>query len=195
MNCNGGVGHKFLQQCMVGFRLSVFESDLRATRCNGSHEDHPTMYPLFNRQIDTQPSPKLTSVGKVKFVFLYCEEPGCKFMTRHRATLNWHKNTVHRKVRKYKCSVCPQSYVTAYHLKRHMQSHKDPRFDCPTCGQRFVREDSRRFHMKLHSANPQPYDCHLCGAKFSQKGSANRHIRLMHKVLIKQSQYSKIKSL
>ena len=63
-----------------------------------------------------------------------------------RVHLKWHLN-----IRDYKCSVCPESFVTKgsleLHLKRH---HGDKRYQCEICNERFIHAGALKKHQASH---------------------------------------------
>ena len=71
-----------------------------------------------------------------------------------RVHLKWHLN-----IRDYKCSVCPESFVTKgsleLHLKRH---HGDKRYQCEICNERFIHAGALKKHQASHEQHQKRWD-------------------------------------
>ena len=86
-----------------------------------------------------------------------------------------HKDSVHGKLKFWKCDLCPRSFG----LKRSLQIHKDSihdniKFECTLCDKLFTQETHLRTHKQKH-----PH-CEPCGKSFTQKLHLDKHMQEDH---------------
>ncbi|XP_064602846.1 zinc finger protein 3-like [Liolophura sinensis] len=82
----------------------------------------------------------------------------------------------HKGLRPHKCSQCDKTYLTANHLKQHVQVvHANTRnYSCSTCGKKFGYLNSLKVHEKLHTSD-RPYKCSECNKGFINLGALKSH--------------------
>lgn len=54
---------------------------------------------------------------------------------------------------------------------------KRRKFECPTCGRKFIQKSHWREHMYIHTG--KPYKCSTCGKSFCRANQASRHVCLI----------------
>ncbi|KAL7873139.1 hypothetical protein AOLI_G00122100 [Acnodon oligacanthus] len=59
-------------------------------------------------------------------------------------------------------------------LEREVKRRK---FECPTCGRKFIQKSHWREHMYIHTG--KPYKCSACGKSFCRASQASRHVCLI----------------
>ena len=97
-----------------------------------------------------------------------------------------HEAIVHREeCQKFKCDICPKSYVCQssldYHVKTHHQQIEKP--TCELCGKQFADERSILRHKNnVHKTDGPPAEMLVCecGQKFSMLSNLKRHKREQH---------------
>ncbi|XP_028391540.1 zinc finger protein 124-like [Dendronephthya gigantea] len=81
------------------------------------------------------------------------------------------------KMKKFQCSTCGKRFIRNYTLQCHMLIHTGKKDHvCETCGKAFSLAKHLQRHSLVHSGL-KPYKCHLCGKSFSQQGSLQAHSR------------------
>ena len=93
------------------------------------------------------------------------------------------KKTAFNKKRKYPCKYCPKAFLRKDTAKTHMRIHsknKDKPHRCETCGKGFAQLGNQKRHQK-HCAT-LPFECNLCPyrKRFLLRQSLIRHIRRDH---------------
>lgn len=87
---------------------------------------------------------------------------------------------------KYKCQVCPKSFMFQCYLKSHEITHTKARpYDCEVCGKWFSHKSVITRHIeRVHHMTPKPkvkvekkFSCDLCGKIFLSRGYLNIHAR------------------
>lgn len=80
---------------------------------------------------------------------------------------------------KFKCELCPKSFVMQCHLKDHMNHHNGKKpFRCDICDKAFYRLFSLQEHQRIHN-RVKPYRCNYCEKSFTQGSTLMRH-KQMH---------------
>ena len=100
-----------------------------------------------------------------------CQECGMGFARRFSLQAHiFHHNPDNR----FKCSLCPKSYLTRSNLRRHEETHAEKQ-TCPNC-------NAVVMHLKLHRktcGTNKTFPCTSCGKVFSQKRYLAQH-KLSH---------------
>ena len=86
-------------------------------------------------------------------------------------------NTVHAKLRKFKCSFCNFSTSTTVNLTHHEMKHKEKSISCRYCSNMFSRKDYAKNHERTHTGE-KPFSCGACEASFSQNELLTVHKRV-----------------
>lgn len=69
----------------------------------------------------------------------------------------------------HRCELCEKEFMTAYILKKHLESHyNERRFKCGECGKLYKSIAHVKEHMRAHS-DDRPYLCPVCGKKYKTK--------------------------
>ena len=97
------------------------------------------------------------------------------------SALNIHINTVHKKLKNYKCQYCNKEFGRPQHLNTHViTTHEKPNnIVCELCGKTFhqsvrLKEHIRSIHEGVKNKCP-------CGKEFSTVGNLNVHKKNVHK--------------
>jgi hypothetical protein len=107
-----------------------------------------------------------------------------KFLCR-KQSLRLHVESVHLKIKKFKCNDCEFSTNDKRTLSTHSTIHFDSRpfvcdfKDCTRRTRTFKRMEYLKDHMKLHS-NLRSYKCH-CGKAFNTSKNLSQHRMRSHK--------------
>ncbi|KAL4714337.1 hypothetical protein ACJJTC_009689 [Scirpophaga incertulas] len=119
-----------------------------------------------------------------------------------------HLAEVHdEELKRYKCKLCPQSYITPGHLSSHVRrdhlnerNHKCEKCDlafytknalkmhmikhdgerihtCSVCQKSYQRKKTLREHMRIHT-NDKRFVCPVCGRAFTQKCTLKGHLKV-----------------
>lgn len=90
----------------------------------------------------------------------------CHKISRNRTHLNDHINSVHKKIKRFSCDLCPVQFYSKNSLKNHLQRHfKNPNFQ----------------HKILNTSNElRPFQCEVenCGKYFTTRGKLTVHQRV-----------------
>ena len=102
-----------------------------------------------------------------------CELCGETFNFNHSMKLHMLK---HAGQRPHQCATCGKSYLTATHLKKHVEAIHSitKQFVCQICNKSFGYKTSYRQHKMLH-ANNRPFTCAMCGRSFVTRGALRDH--------------------
>ena len=89
--------------------------------------------------------------------------------------LQSHVNTVHLRVKPFKCDVCNTSLSYERSRARHVCRPREvPGHACPKCEKLFSRKQNLQQH--LHTHNDQPtFSCARCFCKFKHQSSLRKH--------------------
>ncbi|XP_075165142.1 uncharacterized protein LOC142237645 [Haematobia irritans] len=112
-----------------------------------------------------------------------CEVCGRSF--RLKSQLNYHDAATHKKLRAFKCTMCPKDFLRKRHLTDHIKTHLNIKDKiCETCGKGFSNCHSLIRHRQIHS-EVKKFACKLCDAKFHQFVGLNGHMKRTHNIVKK----------
>ncbi|KAK7474453.1 hypothetical protein BaRGS_00034275 [Batillaria attramentaria] len=109
---------------------------------------------------------------------LKCTVCDKKFVTLKE--LHSHVNTVHFKIKPYKCSACNATFSHERSTKRqrHVCKPKQPSLhECQTCGKQFYKRADLEQHLHTHDEKPK-FSCARCAGLFKHASSLKRHQKL-----------------
>ncbi|XP_038612678.1 PR domain zinc finger protein 4 [Tachyglossus aculeatus] len=82
----------------------------------------------------------------------------------------------HNKERKWKCSMCPQAFISPSKLHVHFMGHMGMKpHKCDFCSKAFSDPSNLRTHLKIHTGQKN-YRCALCDKSFTQKAHLESHM-------------------
>ncbi|XP_060101539.1 PR domain zinc finger protein 4 [Heteronotia binoei] len=82
----------------------------------------------------------------------------------------------HGKERKWKCSMCPQAFISPSKLHVHFMGHMGMKpHKCDFCSKAFSDPSNLRTHLKIHTGQKN-YRCALCEKSFTQKAHLESHM-------------------
>ncbi|XP_071407760.1 PR domain zinc finger protein 4 isoform X5 [Pithys albifrons albifrons] len=82
----------------------------------------------------------------------------------------------HGKERKWKCSMCPQAFISPSKLHVHLMGHMGMKpHKCDFCSKAFSDPSNLRTHLKIHTGQKN-YRCTLCYKSFTQKAHLESHM-------------------
>eukprot|EP01084_Bolivina_argentea_P169884 294436_1 len=104
----------------------------------------------------------------------------CKKYFKRGDYLMEHIQSVHWKVRNYKCNACYAAFYTRKNLRIHSRIHlnKMP-FKCSICDKGFAQKYNLVAHQVVHSSE-KPFQCRLCHKRFRYKTSVCKHQKKFH---------------
>ncbi|XP_063836985.1 zinc finger and BTB domain-containing protein 41-like [Ostrinia nubilalis] len=91
-----------------------------------------------------------------------------------------HLAEVHNEeLKRYKCKVCPQSYITPGHLSSHVRrDHLNERnHKCDKCDLAFYTKNALKMHMIKHDGE-RIHTCHICHKSYQRKKTLREHQRI-----------------
>ena len=117
----------------------------------------------------------------------------CKYACKSASNLKRHEDTVHAKLRRFSCAICPKTFQQKVHLKKHiMCRHSAIDAASPTAvhNSKVGKAESRKIIFSVHCVclnvgrkcsmllGFQTFGCQYCGADFSDRHSHQQHIKL-----------------
>ncbi|XP_060632924.2 PR domain zinc finger protein 4 isoform X2 [Anolis sagrei] len=82
----------------------------------------------------------------------------------------------HSKERKWKCTMCPQAFISPSKLHVHFMGHMGMKpHKCDFCSKAFSDPSNLRTHLKIHTGQKN-YRCSLCEKSFTQKAHLESHM-------------------
>ncbi|KAL1774808.1 PR domain zinc finger protein 4 [Sigmodon hispidus] len=82
----------------------------------------------------------------------------------------------HSRERKWKCSICPQAFISPSKLHVHFMGHMGMKpHKCDFCSKAFSDPSNLRTHLKIHTGQKN-YRCTLCDKSFTQKAHLESHM-------------------
>ena len=116
-----------------------------------------------------------------------CKECPSSFEWPHE--LKNHINNVHEGKKDHQCTLCGRAFGTKPTLITHIKRHtKDFKYQCETCGKKFIEPKFLRDHVKFIHLGLKDYKCDLCDAAYGDGNVLRRHKKRVHGV------YAKLKS-
>ncbi|XP_050676875.1 zinc finger protein 431-like [Leptidea sinapis] len=109
-----------------------------------------------------------------------CKECGTGFVTKYR--LKVHTKSMHMGGT-YPCDVCKKVFSTQQKHKNHVDTvHKlVKRFKCTHCNERFSEYFRRQKHIvDVHNGQPLQYKCNVCDKVFDRRYTLSRHMKRDH---------------
>jgi len=105
-----------------------------------------------------------------------CLQCGARFNFSHSLKLHVLK---HAGRRPYQCPTCDKSYLTATHLKHHVDAiHSSAnQFVCNVCHKSFPYKRSYKLHRRLHTGD-RPFTCPTCGKSFITQAALREHEKI-----------------
>jgi len=109
-----------------------------------------------------------------------CPIEGCDASFNFSHSLRLHR-LKHSGARPHMCNVCGKTYLTAYHLKVHMQAtHSDSKnFACKICDKRFSYTTSLKMHEATHN-KVERVKCESCEKTFLTQQALKYHVMSKH---------------
>jgi Zinc finger, C2H2 type len=115
----------------------------------------------------------------------------CQKFLCNKYSLQQHIESIHQKIKNFKCGECDYSTYYKMSLLTHSATHSDARpFVCnfKDCTSKFKLRSILRIHLQSHS-DLRPYKCH-CGKTFKTCEGLSGHRRLVHKKIKRQKKTS-----
>ncbi|XP_059056425.1 zinc finger protein 431-like [Achroia grisella] len=116
----------------------------------------------------------------VHFRNYVCQDCGTGFVTKYR--LKVHCKSMHVGGN-FPCEICKKVFTTHQKQKNHVDAvHKMvKRFKCTRCPERFSEYFKRQKHMvEVHGVAPLQYKCNVCDKSFDRRYTLSRHMKRDH---------------
>ena len=128
--------------------------------------------PADTKEIDVKPKPRIYA----------CNFDECKSLFYSKKGLKYHTNTIHLKLRPFKCTECSASFVQKQKLQSHLNGvhFKIKPFNCSECSSSFLKKIGLTTHINSVHLKLKPHECGQCSAKFSRKAHLKKHINDVH---------------
>ncbi|EPY77435.1 PR domain zinc finger protein 4 isoform 2 [Camelus ferus] len=122
---------------------------------------------------------KIYHNGVLEFCIITTDENECNWMMFVRKASQGHSSShgpSHSKERKWKCSMCPQAFISPSKLHVHFMGHMGMKpHKCDFCSKAFSDPSNLRTHLKIHTGQKN-YRCTLCDKSFTQKAHLESHM-------------------
>ena len=109
--------------------------------------------------------------------------PQCGIKYKYNSTLKLHIEAVHDKIKKHKCSICEEGFLTPYHVTKHVKKVHEGGTkltrNCGVCNLEFRIADDFFDHIASHDGC---FICRLCGKNHPDKRSLEKHQIIHRKV-------------
>lgn len=111
----------------------------------------------------------------VRYVCKRCNISLSSFYARQKHLAEIHNEELKR----YKCSACPQSYITPGHLSSHVRrDHLNERnHKCDKCDLAFYTRNALKMHMIKHDGE-RIHTCNVCQKSYQRKKTLREHLRI-----------------
>ena len=100
--------------------------------------------------------------------------------------MNNHINTVHKKLKNFKCTSCDKSFTENGNLKRHVTTlhgkEKNKHYKCFQCDKSYAWKGDFVQHVKVVHEEKR-YICNLCDKAFSLRWELDKHKKVHGKQL------------
>ncbi|XP_063899196.1 zinc finger protein 91-like [Helicoverpa armigera] len=109
-----------------------------------------------------------------------CEECGAGFITKHR--LSVHAYNKH-KIDTIQCNICKKTFGSQLKHKIHYDTvHRLlKKYKCSKCDEKFIDYFTRQKHLvEVHNVEPILYKCKVCDRGFNRKFSLTLHVKRCH---------------
>ncbi|XP_068632722.1 zinc finger protein draculin-like [Battus philenor] len=145
------------------------ENDLKCKQCDYTGTD---LAELFGHRSAHQP-----------YEF-YSKPPNraCHICNKRTVTfmkLQFHYRSVHLKKIGGLCSVCRKTYKSYKTWRNHERLHRDSRYICDLCGNRFLFRNQIKSHLAEH-ADVRQNICDICGKGFKRRSYLKKHCNTVH---------------
>ncbi|KOX77013.1 hypothetical protein WN51_10407 [Melipona quadrifasciata] len=80
---------------------------------------------------------------------------------------------------KFNCPTCGKKFKKEQHVMQHLKTHEAKQWECDVCSKMFTTKYFLKKHKRLHSGE-MPYKCNICNKTFTFQQSYHKH-RLYHK--------------
>ncbi|XP_050486669.1 zinc finger protein 525-like isoform X4 [Bombus huntii] len=80
---------------------------------------------------------------------------------------------------KFNCPTCGKEFKKEQHVMQHLKTHEAKQWECDVCNKMFTTKYFLKKHKRLHSGE-MPYKCNICNKTFTFQQSYHKH-RLYHK--------------
>jgi len=105
----------------------------------------------------------------------------CYFVATETTTLNFHIETVHKKIADIRCKICEYICLNQQDLQRHMKlTHDKMVLNCGKCDYFCFSKGTMRHHVSLHKKGEPILKCNLCHFKASKIDRLERHMKSLH---------------
>ena len=126
------------------------------------HEEENTPLSVLQKQVSQGDSSKPRRRFKCKF---------CEVVKHSQKDLNNHHKETHGKLN---CPNCDEVYDTPSGLHRHSYRHKELKFKCSKCGDKFPFQSQLDDHLIKH-IDKRAHSCGSCTKKFKNASSLRKH--------------------
>ncbi|RXG58683.1 Zinc finger protein SNAI2 [Armadillidium vulgare] len=83
----------------------------------------------------------------------------------------------HRALHPNTCDICQKQFLRRDSLREHLLIHSAPKHQCPHCTKKFTQRSNLKRHIRVHTGE-KPFKCSFCNRRFSDKSACNSHTRV-----------------